>query len=176
MGADKALVEYAGRPLVCVARDALLGAGAVEVVAVGGDGDRLAALGGLRPVPDLFPGEGPLGAVITALQAGGCGVVVVLACDLPRVDSRAVAELLAALGEPSVDAAVAEAGGHVHGVVGAYRPACLPWLQAAFGSGTRSIRDGLGGLAVARVRLSDPVWLTDTDDPVALTAAYPVPD
>ena len=89
MGTDKALVEVDGRALALRVADALRAAGASRVVAVGGDLERLQALG-LEAVPDLHPGEGPLGGILTALAATDQDVVVVLACDLPAADPSAI--------------------------------------------------------------------------------------
>src|SRR5258708_2361905 len=68
VGTDKALLVVAGRALARTAADALLAAGAARVVAVGGDRAGLEALG-LEVVVDEHPGEGPLGAILTALAA-----------------------------------------------------------------------------------------------------------
>ena len=61
---------------------------------VGGDVALLERFG--RPtVADEWPGEGPLGGVLTALRAVGSEGVVVAACDLPWLDAdtvRAVVE------------------------------------------------------------------------------------
>ena len=83
MGTDKAFVEVDGRPMAGRVAAALRAAGAAEVLAVGGDLDRLPSLGFDRAVPDRHPGEGPLGGLLTALAAAGHDVVVVLACDVP---------------------------------------------------------------------------------------------
>ena len=85
MGTDKALLEVDGRALAVIVADALRTSGADRVVAVGGDLDGLSALG-LDAVPDLHAGEGPLGGILTALDATTEDVVVVLACDLPGAD------------------------------------------------------------------------------------------
>ena len=52
---------------VRVAR-ALAAAGAEPVLAIGGDGDALERLG-MAWQPDRFPGEGPLGGLLTAFGA-----------------------------------------------------------------------------------------------------------
>src|SRR5688572_7864759 len=68
MGTDKALVEIDGTPMAVRVARALTAAGARRVIAVGGDARALASAG-LEVVPDLEPGAGPLGGVVTALDA-----------------------------------------------------------------------------------------------------------
>src|SRR5262245_1565825 len=80
MGRDKALVEVDGRPMAGRVAAALREAGAAEVQAIGGDAAGLGELG-LDVVPDRFPGEGPLGGIVTALSAASQPVTVVVACD-----------------------------------------------------------------------------------------------
>lgn len=157
MGRDKALLTVGGRPLATVALDALRGAGASELLAVGGDAAVLAALAalGARPVPDRYPGEGPLGAIVTALQAASQEVVVVLACDLPLVDATAVRSLVDQLG-PSADAAVPLVDGRLQVLLAAYRRRCLPALRAAFDAGTRAVHEAVAALDLTHPELTDP--------------------
>src|SRR5258706_3748293 len=98
MGRDKALIAVDGVPLAVRAATVLRDAGASAVVAVGGDIDALEALG-LDARPDLYPGEGPLGAILTAFDAASTDLVVVLACDLPSVDPATVRRLLETIGD-----------------------------------------------------------------------------
>ncbi len=85
MGADKALIELDGVPMAERVARVLEDAGCDPVVFVGGD-PALADLG-RRQVPDRWPGEGPVGGVITALEAlETARTVVVTACDLPDLD------------------------------------------------------------------------------------------
>ena len=95
MGRDKALLRVGGRPLAGVVADALSGAGAEQVVAIGGDRSGLVAAG-LTVVDDAHPGEGPLGGILTAIgRLAGPGLpVVVLACDLPAADPGNVAAVV----------------------------------------------------------------------------------
>ena len=162
MGRDKALLEIRGRPRVAAARDALVGAGAAEVVAVGGDGEALARLG-FRHVVDRWPGDGPLGGVVTALRAAVHEVVVVLACDLPDVEPAAVIAVLAALG--SADAAIPEVDGRRQVLLAAYRRTCIVQLEAALAAGERALRDAVRRLAVAPVELADARWVHNVNVP-----------
>jgi molybdopterin-guanine dinucleotide biosynthesis protein A len=161
MGRDKALLEVGGRPMATIAAAALRDAGATEVVAVGGDQAALEALG-LRWVGDGWPGEGPLGGIITALDATSTDLVAVLACDLPAVTAAAVRQLVAAA---TGDGAIGQAGARVHPLLAVYRRSCLGPLRTAFESGERTVRRALDGLSVIEVVLEDPAWATNVNRP-----------
>ena len=163
MGTDKATLVVGDRALAAIAADALKEAGAAEVFSVGGDADVLRALG-LDHVPDRWPGEGPLGAIVTAVGAAAHDVVCVLACDLPEVAAAAVHEVVDALG-PEVDAAVATAGGREHPLLAAFRRSALPALEAAFVSGERAVRAALDSLDVRLVPLSRAAWARNVNFP-----------
>lgn len=162
MGTDKAFVEVGGRPLARVAVDALREAGAAEILAVGGDGDRLRREvdPALEPVADRWPGQGPLGGITTALAAARESIVVVLACDLPRVSADAVRAVLEGL-ELGADAAVP--GRHV--LLAAYRRTCRTIFEAAMAAGIRAPKDAIDGLDVADVTLADPRWADNANTP-----------
>jgi molybdopterin-guanine dinucleotide biosynthesis protein A len=162
MGTDKALLEIDGAALARRVADALEAAGATEVVAVGGDGPALAALG-LRPVPDLHPGEGPLGGILTALAATEAEIVVVLACDLPAVDRAAIRAVVDGLGDADVAAPLHD--GRHELLHAAYTRRSEPVLAAAFAGGERAPRRAVRGLTVASVQVEDPGALADADTP-----------
>lgn len=164
MGRDKALVPFRGRPLVTVARDALVGAGATEVLAVGGAAAALRQQG-LRPVPDRWPGEGPLGGIITALGAVDAPVTVVLACDLVAIHASTVRRLVAELGASDADVAVPVVAGRPQVLVAAWRTGCCSTLDAAFGAGVRGPSEALEHLVVRRVPGLGGVQVADADSP-----------
>jgi molybdenum cofactor guanylyltransferase len=169
LGTDKALLTIDptldDRPLAVVAAQALIGAGADPVWCVGGDQAALAALG-LDPHPDDHPGEGPLGAILTALRRAPDRVVVVLSCDLPTIDAATVAALVAALdADPAADLAAPVLDGHLQAVTAAYRPSARPALARAYGTGERSVRRAVAGLSRAAVEGLDPDRLADVDRP-----------
>jgi molybdopterin-guanine dinucleotide biosynthesis protein A len=166
MGRDKALVVVGGRALAVVAADALRGAGAVDVTAVGGDADALAALG-LDVMEDRWPGHGPLGGLVTALDAAGEDVVVVLACDLPYITAAAVTAVVGGLGD--ADAAVPTVGGRPQPLLAAWRrSAALSALHDAFDAGERAIWRAMVTLRVRPVTLADERWTRDADHAGAL--------
>lgn len=174
MGVDKALVEVDGVALAATVGRALRGAGAVEVVAVGGDRERLAALHCFdRLVPDRWPGEGPLGGILSAIDAVGstAEVVVVLACDTPSVSVECARVLVDALG--SHDVAVGHVDQRRQPLTAAWRVAtCRRVLQRAFDAGERAPRAVLGHLRVVDVEL-DEREVADVDRPEDLARYAP---
>ena len=170
MGRDKALVEGPdGRALALVGVEALLAAGAREVIVVGGDERGLGALG-VGWVPDLHPGEGPLGGILTALAATTSDLVVVMACDMPGVGPEVPAALAAALaGAPGSGVAVAVVGEREQPLTACWRRSTASAaLQAAFAAGERAPRKVLPGLGVVRVEGLPVGQLVDVDSPADL--------
>ena len=151
MGRDKALLSFDGVPMARRVADVLVGAGCEPVTAVGGDADGL-ALVGLHHVADGWPGEGPVGGVLTALERWpDADAVVVVACDLPRLGVPTIRALLDALGAaPDALAAVAVTDRDEPLCV-AWRPAASTVLRAALDSGERRLHRVLATAPCARV-------------------------
>lgn len=153
MGRDKAFVHYDGVPMARRVADVLAAAGCDPVVAVGGDAVGLADLG-LDCVADGWPGEGPVGGVLTALERWpDSDAVMVVACDLPRLGAGTVRALLDALGaDPSTVAAVAVTDRDEPLCV-AWRPAASTLLRAALEAGERRLHRVLATAPCARVHV-----------------------
>jgi molybdenum cofactor guanylyltransferase len=156
MGRDKASLLVDGVPMAVRVATALDHAGAAAVACIGPPAGDLAA------VPDLHPGEGPLGGILTALGWAGGAVVVVAPCDLLDPDPDAFAALAA--GADPVAAATADRPLPI----GLAPPAAAP-LRAAFAAGERSVRRALAAsdLRVTAVELG-PEALADADTPADL--------
>ena len=120
MGRDKALVEVEGIAMVVRVATALRAAGCEPVFAVGGDQRALEALG-VQSVADGFPGEGPVGGVISAFEACHPSEVVVVACDLPYLTADTLRAVIA--GRGSAQASVA--------FTGRVQPLCVVWSRPA---------------------------------------------
>jgi len=103
MGQTKALIDVDGTAMADRVLDALRSVGADPVVLVGGDADELAPLSA-PVVPDLYPGEGPVGGVLSALEhlAGldAVDAALILPCDLSDVNAEILLTVLeAAVGD-----------------------------------------------------------------------------
>ena len=119
MGRDKAHVEVDGVAMAARVAAALRAAGCHPVFAVGGNQQALEAMG-IEFVADLYPGEGPVGGVISALDACAAPAVVVVACDLPYLTAGTVSAL--------IEAAVAQV---VVTVTDRVQPMCALWSHSA---------------------------------------------
>ncbi|GJM38524.1 MAG: putative molybdenum cofactor guanylyltransferase [Acidimicrobiales bacterium] len=162
MGTDKALIEVDGRTLVATAVAALAAAGASPVVVVGGNRSALEALD-LTCVDDRWPGEGPLGGIITALDSMDTDLVAVLSCDLTDASSIAVRSVMGALGDADVAVPVVE--GQAEWLHAIWRRAVLPTLESMFAAGVRAPRHAVERLRVAQLLDGDPCWFHDADRP-----------
>ncbi len=146
-------------------------AGASEVVSVGGDTQALANQGWL-PVEDLWPGEGPLGGLITALRMATHDLVVVVGCDQPDLTAEGLTALVAAMVDSTdpLDAVLTEVAGFPHVTHSVWRKATAGELSVAFDAGTRSVKSVLASLRLSmRPALPDDS-IADIDTPADLDA------
>jgi molybdenum cofactor guanylyltransferase len=150
MGRPKAFVEVDGVAMARRVADTLLLAGCEPVVAIGGDAAPLALLG-LATVADGFPGEGPLGAVITALEHASGSPVLVAACDLPWLDVETVSAVMAAGRVASPPDVVVATTGRLEPMLSLWSPTALHHLRARFVAGERAVHAALDGLSVVTV-------------------------
>ena len=178
MGADKAFIEVGGAPMVVRAAAALRAAGAAPALVVGGARARLDALG-LEVVEDRCPGEGPLGGVVSALEAldargGALDAVVTLPCDLVAPDPAAVRRVMEGLataadgppaGSQEADLAVPVGGGVPQWTHAVWRRRCLGPLSEAFERGARAPREAARLLRAVTVDVPGEGWFRDADRP-----------
>src|SRR5882724_876980 len=92
MGRNKALLDYGDGTLVqAVAFEVLKAAGSVALL---GDPALYGHLG-IRVVPDVIPGCGPMSGLHAALlAAGGAEWILIVACDLPNIESSFLRSLI----------------------------------------------------------------------------------
>lgn len=162
MGRDKAVIQIEGVRMVDRVAAALAAAGCSNVVAVG---PRQLA-GDLAHIDDLYPGEGPLGGVLTAMASvasvasmGSVGSwLCVVACDLPWLDVDSIDALHraatsgAAAGQNAaeVDVVVARTD-RIEPLCALWNPRCRDAVQQAFDSGQRSVLEVFKALHVIEV-------------------------
>jgi len=174
MGRDKALVEVDGTAMARRVADALRAAGADRVLAIGGDGPALAGRG-LRVEPDRWPGEGPLGGLITALADAhrSADVAVVLACDLTDPDPATIARTVEARAHHRSDAAVPVVDGRHQWLHGAWDRRVAGILGDVFGAGERSLAGAALSLRIATLDDVAAAAVHDADRPEDLPVRTP---
>jgi molybdopterin-guanine dinucleotide biosynthesis protein A len=126
-GIDKPALELAGRSLLERVVDAVAGAGLVVVV-----GPRRPLQRSVTWIQEEPPGAGPVAAVAAGLEAVEADVVVVLAADLPLVDSPQIERLVAAA-EGGDGAVAVDGSGREQYLAGAYRVLALRRAVRALG-------------------------------------------
>lgn len=162
MGADKALVEVDGRPLVRVVA-ARLAHVCVEVLVAPG-ARRLPDLP-WRQVGDRVAGEGPLAGILGGLAAASTPLVAVAGVDMPAVDPDLYAALADAW-DGTQPAVVPVAAGRPQPLHAVYATAALPRFAALFDAGERAPTRALTRLQAHGVEVPQgTAWAASLDTP-----------
>jgi molybdopterin-guanine dinucleotide biosynthesis protein A len=140
-------------------------AGAERVICVGGDLERLRALG-LHTAPDLHPGDGPLGGLLSAFDAADdTAILLVAPCDLLEPSASAFRSIVAALHRSQATGVVPVARSVRQPLNGAYRSTARQPLTDVFAAGERSVKGALAAITVDELDDIDPAALADADTP-----------
>jgi molybdopterin-guanine dinucleotide biosynthesis protein A len=139
MGQNKALLVFEGETLAERALRKLR-----EIcpeVAIAGGSPELDRFG--RLIPDAFPGCGPLGGIVTALQQSASDWNLFLPVDMPFIPGEALRMMLqmGSCGEGLV--AVPQVAGRIHPLCGAYSRRTLPVLQAQLKAGRLKMKQAI---------------------------------
>jgi len=148
MGIPKGEMDFLGRPLIERSIDALIEAGASEVIIVGGK-PFVANTKGVRSVEDVYPDQGPLGGLITGLLNARMDQAMVLSNDLMSIDGSTIRRILD-FGKQA-DLAIPMAGGVPQVLTALWKVSCLKVLESAFKSGLRSLKGVLGSLDIVEI-------------------------
>jgi molybdopterin-guanine dinucleotide biosynthesis protein A len=143
MGRDKGLLTFHGGTLAgAVASAVSEAAGSVVLV-----GPAQYAELGYPVIPDLYPGEGPLGGILTALCHSPGDWNLIVACDMPELTSGFLNRLLEAAEASAADVLVPIGpSGHKEPLCSVYHRRSREALQAAFESGVRKVAGAFEGL------------------------------
>ncbi len=163
MGREKARLPFRGGVLIASIANALAEAAGTAVL-VGNPA--LGALTGYAAIPDRFPGEGPLGGILTALAHSRAEWNLIVACDMPALDAPFLRRLLAAAEAAGADVLLP------HGPSGRPEPLCAVYhtgaraaLESAFASGVRKITAALAGLHTAAYEVTELTPLQNVNTP-----------
>lgn len=167
MGRDKALLVENGLPLVArVAGVVAAVAGRCSIVAPAGRYEGL----GFPVLSDLWPGEGPLGGILTALAHGEADWNLIVAVDMPFLDTVFLESLLAAAWHGAETVIPAHPNGDLEPLCGVYHAGALPALRRFFERGGRRVKDALREIPLQTVPAQERV-LANVNTPEQWEAA-----
>jgi molybdopterin-guanine dinucleotide biosynthesis protein A len=147
MGRDKARLPFRGSDLVsAVAAAVTRAAGSATLI-----GHAV-----LPSLPDRYPGEGPLGGILTALDDCRSDCCLIVACDMPEIDAAFLARLVERARERP-EAVILPYGpdGLPQPLCAVYPRSALSAMEASFAAGIRKVTAALGGLAVEPLRVAE---------------------
>ena len=123
MGRDKAFVDLAGKALIehVIERSANLGQ--AETILITNKPAQYAHLG-LPMHRDILPNKGSLGGIYTALVQAGSPEVLVLACDMPFVNTDLLRYMVDQI-SADIDIIVPTVDGYPQGLHAIYRRTCI---------------------------------------------------
>jgi molybdopterin-guanine dinucleotide biosynthesis protein A len=132
MGRDKALLRIGGQPLIHLLAKRLLEV--AEQVFVSAPDPAMYAFLSLPCVRDVYAGCGPLAGLHAAMLQSERPLMLVLACDLPRVSASLLQILIDAASD--YDVVIPETSdGRLHPVCAVYRRTCLAAAERCLQSG-----------------------------------------
>ncbi|HWZ97537.1 MAG TPA: molybdenum cofactor guanylyltransferase [Candidatus Dormibacteraeota bacterium] len=145
-GKDKAFAELGGRPMYARMMDVLIGSGIRGTGCLVGDPNKYGGLG-VGFIPDLWPGEGPLGGIATALayneSVDEAGYNIILSCDMPFLTSEWIEYLLDRARKGKAQVTLPQSA---HGL----EPLCAVWhtnvafeVKKQFKRGVRKVTEAL---------------------------------
>lgn len=154
---DKALAEFDGVPMLERIRETLAAVvPAARIVAAPG---KYASMG-IPTVADRWPGEGPLGGIITALADASlgdpqCACCLILGCDMPFLTVEWLAHLAGRCLAGDSEVVAPRSGAGLEPLCACWRPAAMRKLQAAFEQGVRKVTEAMKQLEMEVVDESE---------------------
>ncbi|MBN1644098.1 MAG: molybdenum cofactor guanylyltransferase [Dehalococcoidales bacterium] len=127
-GRNKALEKIGGVPLIERAVESLSHI-AGQIIIVKDKGNRsFASIKNVEFANDVYPDKGPLGGIYTGLYYSGNAVNIVVACDMPFLNTPLLEHMTKIL--PSYDAIVPRwPGGQIEPLHAVYSLSCLPAIK-----------------------------------------------
>jgi len=153
-GTNKSLASIGSRHMAAVVANNLGNAFGLSVRLIGADAQTSSALE-LLSVFGSREGNGPLGAIIDALELSDSVFVVIAPNDTPFFSAECFTRLIDCLDASNNDVAVAvdvEDETRVHWLLSAWRKTpCLLMLREQYQMGTRSVHEAVVGLQIGTV-------------------------
>ena len=157
-GRDKALVEFDGESLIA-RLSRILQAATVAPVSIVGDIEKYGHIG-VECISDRWPGEGPLGGIITAMQAADPAKPqttwsLIIGCDMPFLTPDWLQHLAGRAAASATEVAVPESAYGLEPLCACWHRSAVPALEQAFANGTRRLTDAMKQLSMEVLDAAD---------------------
>ena len=144
-GQDKGLVEIGATPMLARMIDLL--DSVTKSAKIVGSPEKYAQFG-IEVIPDRWPGEGPLGGIVTALRNSSKFKPkpewnLILSCDMPFLTSEWLGYLVARAIKSSAQAVYPQSAHGPEPLCACYRTDAGPALQEMFERGVRKVTEAL---------------------------------
>ncbi|HTZ34176.1 MAG TPA: molybdenum cofactor guanylyltransferase [Methylomirabilota bacterium] len=146
-GRDKALVELGGQTMLARMAELLERVcGSVQIVAPSGKYAYPPAF----VLPDRYPGQGPLGGILTALSAQSTSDewALIVSCDMPFLTLDFLTYLRNHAQSSSEQVIVPESDNGLEPLCAAWKRQALPEIQMAFDDGVRKVTEAMKRLSM----------------------------
>jgi molybdopterin-guanine dinucleotide biosynthesis protein A len=144
-GRDKALAEFGGEPLLARLCQILHESTAADIRVIG-DARKYGHIGA-ECIADRWPGEGPLGGIITALQAAASAAEptssLIIGCDMPFVTVEWLRHLATRAAASQAEVIVPKSVYGLEPLCACWRATALPTLTRVFESGVRRVTEAM---------------------------------
>ena len=167
MGTDKSVLNFKGLRLIDVSLNTLIEAGAQEVLIIGGDETVAVQSSNATYLKDLYPNEGPLGGVITALTFSKFEAVATLACDHMYLTADILLQCLSEL--DGYEISCPESNGTKQVLCSMWRKSALPKLKKSYESGNRSVMNAIKEMECKTFEVADSKLLRTANSPEELS-------
>jgi molybdopterin-guanine dinucleotide biosynthesis protein A len=160
-GSDKALAEFDGEPLIARLCRTLHVATAAPIQIIG-DAKKYSRIG-VECIPDRWPGEGPLGGIITALTAHEAGAdssgqnlwCLIIGCDMPFLTVDWLQHFTVVSAASEAEVIVPESDYGLEPLCACWRASAAPALTGAFANGVRRVTDAMKQLPMEVLDAAD---------------------
>lgn len=157
MGRDKARLPFRGGNLVSAVAAAVASA-AGNVTLVGHPE--------LPAIPDRYPGQGPLGGILTALHHTSADWNLIVACDMPEVSGAFLAVLLARAMRSRADVLLPLGPDALpQPLCAVYRRRARGVMEDHFARGVRRVTEALAGLDVESLAIAELLHFQNVNTP-----------
>ena len=157
-GRDKALVEFDGEPLIAKLCRILQNATGAPVHIIG-EAVKYSQTGA-ECIADRWPGEGPLGGIITALEASGASPnrdswTLIIGCDMPFLTSDWLRHMEERAAASRAEVVVPKSTYGLEPLCACWRASAAPNLTSAFEGGVRRVTEAMKQLSMEVLDAAD---------------------